>query len=158
MMWMVHLMQFWITLLLVIICVNVAILVFARTARRQGEIAVRSALGASRARIVSQLFAEGLALAAVGGRCRAVVHARSACSYVNALMRQMFPSQLPFWWDFRLSAGVIFYVVGLTFLSAAIIGVAAGVEGHRTDACSSACRGSRPAAVHRCDSAARGRC
>src|SRR5688572_13993113 len=37
-------------------------------------------------------------------------------------MRQNFPQQLPFWWDFRLSAGVVWYIVALTFLSAAIIG------------------------------------
>jgi putative ABC transport system permease protein len=57
-----------IVLLLVLICVNVAILVYARTATRQGEIAVRVALGASRRRIVAQLFVEALMLA---GRSRA---------------------------------------------------------------------------------------
>ena len=40
-----HLMQGTITLLLVVVCLNVAILVYARTATRQAEIAVRSALG-----------------------------------------------------------------------------------------------------------------
>ena len=54
-----------IVLLLVLICVNVAILVYARTATRQGEIAVRGALGASRRRIVAQLFVEALMLAGV---------------------------------------------------------------------------------------------
>ncbi len=52
-------------LLLVIVCVNVAILVYARTATRQGEIAVRGALGASRFRIIAQLFVEALTLAGV---------------------------------------------------------------------------------------------
>ena len=58
------------SLLLVVVCVNVAILIYARTATRRGEIAVRSALGASRKRIVAQMFAESLVLsggaAAVG--------------------------------------------------------------------------------------------
>ena len=54
-----------IVLLLVVVCVNVAILVYARTATRQGEIAVRGALGASRRRIVAQLFVEALTLAGV---------------------------------------------------------------------------------------------
>ena len=57
--------QFALLLLLVIICVNVAILVYARTATRRGEIAVRGALGASRFRIVAQLFVEALTLAGV---------------------------------------------------------------------------------------------
>ena len=55
-----------IVLMLVVVCVNVAILVYARTATRQGEIAVRGALGASRQRIVVQLFVEALMVAGVG--------------------------------------------------------------------------------------------
>ncbi len=54
-----------VVLLLVIVCVNVGILVYARTATRQGEIAVRTALGASRRRVVGQLFIEALVLAAL---------------------------------------------------------------------------------------------
>jgi hypothetical protein len=52
-------------MLLVLICGNVALLMFARAATREGEIAVRSALGASRGRIVTQLFAEALVLGGV---------------------------------------------------------------------------------------------
>ena len=40
-------------------------LVYARTATREGEISLRSALGATRARVISQLFVEALVLAAV---------------------------------------------------------------------------------------------
>jgi putative ABC transport system permease protein len=53
-------------LLLAIMCTNVATLVFARTATRSWEITVRSALGASRGRIIGQLFSEALVLTAVG--------------------------------------------------------------------------------------------
>lgn len=56
--------QLLVILLLAEVCVNIAILVYARTATRQGEIAVRSALGASRRRIVGQLFVEALVLSA----------------------------------------------------------------------------------------------
>jgi ABC-type antimicrobial peptide transport system permease subunit len=51
---------------MVLVCANVALLLFARAAAREGEIAIRTALGASRERIVAQLFAETLALAGVG--------------------------------------------------------------------------------------------
>lgn len=63
--WEIPFLQGLILLLLVVVCVNVAILVYARTATRQGEIAVRSALGASRRRIVAQLFIEALVFSAV---------------------------------------------------------------------------------------------
>ena len=52
--------------LTVVVAINLAILVYARTVTRLGEIAVRSALGASRRRILAQLFIEALALALVG--------------------------------------------------------------------------------------------
>jgi predicted permease len=59
----VYLAQFVFIGLLAIVCGNVGIMVLARTANRSHEIAVRAALGASRGRIVSQLFVEALVLA-----------------------------------------------------------------------------------------------
>src|SRR5690606_24951799 len=52
-------------MLLVLVCGNVALLLFARAATRESEIVVRSALGARRRRIVMQLFAEALVLGGV---------------------------------------------------------------------------------------------
>ena len=119
--WLVHFAQFLISLLLVIVCINVAILVYARTARRQGEIAIRSALGASRRRIVGQLFIEALALSTLGAAAGLGLCA-VALRYLNELMDQMYSSR-PFWWDFNVSTGVVLYVAALTVVSAAIIGV-----------------------------------
>ena len=116
-----HATQTLIVLMLVLICVNVAILVYARTATRQGEIAVRTALGASRRRIVGQLFLEALVLsgaAAVAG----VGLASFGLSQLDAAVARLQYS-LPFWIDFSLSARSLIYVVSLTFLSGAIVGV-----------------------------------
>ena len=117
----VSLMQAMVSLLLVVVCVNVSILVYARTATRQGEIAVRTALGASRRRIVSQLFAEALVLsaaAAVVGLLLAQVGLRQA----NAILSQE-PGGAPFWMDYELKPATVAYVVGLTLLAAVIVGV-----------------------------------
>jgi predicted permease len=119
--WLGRLVQVLFALLLAIVSVNVAILVYARTARRQGEFAVRTALGAARGRIVAQLFVEALLLAAVAavvGLFATAVGLR----YINEAMSQVY-GLLPFWWDFRLSPGVVLYVGMLALFGAAIVGV-----------------------------------
>ena len=62
-----------------VVAINLAILVYARTVTRLGEIAVRSALGASRRRILAQLFIEALALSILG-------RARGSCSRTTRSM------------------------------------------------------------------------
>jgi putative ABC transport system permease protein len=108
-------------LFLVMLCVNVATLVFARTSARENEIVVRSALGASRARIVTQVFAETLvlgAIAAIVGVAAAGVCARLALTAYEAFARP-----LPFWVRAELSATTVLYAVFLTVLGSVIAGV-----------------------------------
>lgn len=114
--------QFALMLLLVIVCVNVAILVYARTASRQGEIAVRGALGASRFRIVAQLFVEALTLAGVSAAI-GVFMVLIAMPQLEAAFLGIVGGKLPFWMEFRLKADGVIYVVVLTLVSAAIVGV-----------------------------------
>jgi putative ABC transport system permease protein len=116
-----HAIQMAIVMLLLVICVNVAILVYARTATRHGEIALRTALGASRRRIVAQLFVEALLLAGVAAWAGLGLVA-IAFDRLDVAIRQ-FAGELPFWMAFELSTEGVIYVVVLTLLAAAIVGV-----------------------------------
>ena len=111
--------RFFITILLIVISINVAVLVYARTAARQAEIAVRTALGASRGRIIAQMFAEGLVLAGLGALA-GVSLAAAALVQIRAALLQSEP--LPFWLRFTISAETMTYVVALTVAAAAVIG------------------------------------
>jgi predicted permease len=108
--------------LLILICGDVALLLFARAATRESELAVRSALGATRRRIVAQLFAEALVLGGVA----AVVGLAAAQFAMNRWGRAFLEAnlgRLPFWYNFQLSAGTIVYAVLLTLVAAVVAGV-----------------------------------
>ena len=102
-------------------CGNVATLVFARTAMRESEIVVRTALGASRGRIVMQLFAEALVLAGVAAAV-GLAAAAMGLGWGRTLL-QSEEVLLPFWLAPRLSWPTVLYVGGLAVLGAAIVGV-----------------------------------
>ncbi|CAA9307246.1 MAG: hypothetical protein AVDCRST_MAG68-955 [uncultured Gemmatimonadetes bacterium] len=113
-----------VVVLLVLVCGNVALLMFARAATRESEIVVRSALGASRRRIVAQMFAEALVLSAVAG-----VVGLAAASFglrwaMDSLIAEIMDgARLPFWFHSSLSPASIAYAVALTVLAALISGV-----------------------------------
>ena len=125
-----------VTLLLVIICVNVAILVYARTATRQAEIAVRSALGASRGRIVAQLVGEAMVLAGIGAIVGQGLIALVASQVDSILIQSGAAAVVPFWTNIHVSAAMVVSLVGLTLLASLIIGVvpALQVTGRRVQA------------------------
>ncbi|HSU17576.1 ABC transporter permease [Longimicrobium sp.] len=122
-----HMMQFMVSLLLVVVCANVAILVYARTVTRQGEITVRSALGASRRRIVAQLFVEALVLSAAAAAVGLVL-AAVGLKQAHELMLQEMAGGAPFWMKLHLSSTTVIYVAGLTVLAAVIAGVLPAVQ------------------------------
>ncbi len=114
--WMSRLVLFLVSLLLVPPCANIAILIHARTVTRQEEFAARFVLGASRSRIVVQIFVEVLVLAAVA----AVV----ALGFVRLAIRQLKRDNpdVPFWIDFSLSFETVLFTAGLAVLAAMIAG------------------------------------
>jgi predicted permease len=126
--WTFHLAQVLITMLLVAIGTNVAILVYARTQTRMGEIAVRSALGASRGRIVAQISAEAMVLSAAAAMVGLVVGS-FALRQIEAFLSRT--GQLPFWMNFGVSPGMILYVAGLAALATVVVGVVPALRATR---------------------------
>jgi predicted permease len=104
-------------LLLVLACGNVGILVLARAATRTGELAIRTALGASRVRILSQLFIESLLLAVLAAGVGLLV-LQAVATTPDILIEQ-----LPYWIDFEVSLETTVRALSLAVVSAALAGV-----------------------------------
>lgn len=107
-------------MLLGVVSVNVATLVFARTATRGWEITVRTALGASRGRIITQLFIEALmltGLAAIVGLIVAKVVLRFGLQLMDG------GDALPYWVNDSLSGTTVLYTALLMLFGAAIVGI-----------------------------------
>ena len=118
-----------VTLLLVPPCLNIAILIYARTVTRQEEFAARYALGASRGRIVVQLCVEVLVLSSAAG-AMALALTRPILTQIGEIIRR-FPElggSLPFWVDFDFSWRAALFVAGLTVLAALIAGLVPALQ------------------------------
>lgn len=118
-----------VSLLLVPPCLNIAILIYARTVTRQDEFAARYALGASRGRIVMQLFVEVLVLSSAAGAL-ALALARPILTQIGEIFRR-FPGvggSLPFWVDFGFSWRAALFVAGLAVLAALIAGLVPALQ------------------------------
>jgi putative ABC transport system permease protein len=109
-------------LILGAVCANVATLIFARTAMRESEIVVRNALGASRARIITQIVTECLVLALASGIVGLVV-AQTIIRYAGARTTLGIEEGLPFWVDLTLEPATVVYALLLAIVAAAMIGV-----------------------------------
>lgn len=120
--WLIHLIQILLVLILIPPCANIAVLVYARIVSRQGEFALRSALGASQGRIVVQVFVEVLLIAA-GSAALALVIARKIVGMLRGNFAQRIFEGLPFWMDFSLSYQTILYVAGLAVVAASVSGM-----------------------------------
>jgi putative ABC transport system permease protein len=113
---------------LLVACVNVANLMLARASARQKEVALRSALGASRWRIIQQLLIESLILAAAGGILGLVLSV-----WALRVLLQSIPVKLPFWMNFGLDLRVLGFTAGVTILTGLIFGVVPALQTSRVD-------------------------
>ena len=105
-------------LVLLIACVNVTNLVLARGAQRQGELAMRTALGAAASRLARQLVTESVVLAVLGG----VLGIAVASAGVRAIVA-LSPSGLPRLQSIRLDGAVFGFAAGVTVLLGIVIGL-----------------------------------
>jgi putative ABC transport system permease protein len=113
---------------LLIACANIANLLLARGTARRREISIRTALGASRTRIVRQLLIESLALAVVGGAAGAVV----ALWGVDALVR-ISPVQIPRLNTVHIDRGVLMFTLAASLLTGGLCGLLPALQLSRSN-------------------------
>src|SRR5918996_2838806 len=126
---------FFTAMLLILICGNVGLLLFARAASREADLVVRTALGASRGRIVVQMFAEALVLGGVAA-IAGVAAADLALRTWGMVFLETNLGRLPFWFDLSLSPRAFAVAIVLTVAGAAIAGIMPALKitrgmGHR---------------------------
>jgi putative ABC transport system permease protein len=114
---------------LLIACANVANLLFATTIARGKELAIRTAMGASRTRVLLQLLSEALLLA-FGGAVLGVVLSKFSLDLFSTVVAGLNP---PPWMVFGLSPGVIGFVIGLTLVTALASGILPALYATRSD-------------------------
>ncbi len=110
-------------LLLVIACVNVANLLLVRTESRQREIAVRGALGASRARLIRQFVTEGLLLVAIGSAL-GIAWAYGAIYLLPRMIPPNMLAEMPYLQALGLNVHVVGFAVAISLVAAGLFTVA----------------------------------
>ena len=106
-------------LVLLVACGNVANLILERNAARQREIRLRLALGASRGRIVSQLFAESLLVALAGAACGVCLAAWGTRLLISFLPQ----TSLPLAFDLRPGLAVLGFTASMAVATAMLFGL-----------------------------------
>jgi predicted permease len=118
---------FGVTLVLVVICANIANLLLARTAARERELSIRLSLGCSRARLVRQLLVEAAVLAFPG------VVLGIAASYLTPFVQQHMVPKLQFRVGFNVTpdSRVLLYTIATAVLAVLLVGLSPALRASR---------------------------
>jgi predicted permease len=111
-------------LVMIVAAVNVTNLLLARAASRHRELAIRSALGAGRSRLIRQMVTESLVLAMLGGGAGVLLGTWVA----GALATMRLPGDLPVRFDFGLDGRVLAYSVTVAVVTGLVVGLASTVR------------------------------
>jgi putative ABC transport system permease protein len=112
---------------LLMVCANVANLLLARATGRRKEMAVRTALGASRPRVICQVLAESLVLGLLGGGLGLTL----AVSLFRVVVRNL-PAQIPRLTAIGLDARLLGFAFGISLLAAILFGLAPALDAAKT--------------------------
>ena len=133
---------------LLIACANVANLLLARGAARQKEIAIRAALGASRARVVRQMLTESLLLSVIGGVAGLLLSV-----WLTDTLISMLPEGAPRIDQVHIDYRVLGFAISIAALTGIIFGLAPALQASKLDVSSSLKEGGRSGEGHRRTSA-----
>jgi putative ABC transport system permease protein len=117
---------------LLIACVNVMNMQFARATLRAKELAIRSSLGATRVRLVRQMLTESLLVATIGA-VLGVGGSYWAVDLLDATVKTL-PFPLPYWIVFTIDGRVLGFTVAATMLAAVVSGLIPAWLASRTSA------------------------
>lgn len=114
-----------VTFVLLIACANVANLMLARAAARQREVAIRTAVGASRFRIIRQMLTEAIILATIAGILAVPISWEGLQLIVRA-----FPAEnpMPYYMQFTLDRTVLVYTFGVSLLTGIAFGIVPALQ------------------------------
>jgi predicted permease len=114
---------------LLIACANVSNLLLARSAYRVRETTVRSALGASRGRLVMHMMAEGFVISSLATLLGLLLASIALDGFRIAMFKVMTDS--PTWWAFEIDYRVALFAIGAAFLSTLLAGLPAAIRASR---------------------------